>query len=165
MIILGLGSNMGDRESNIKSAICELNKQSKITINNISSLYETKPVGFVNQPNFLNLVISINTILNPYELLTECLHAEHQLGRVRKQRWGPRNIDIDILVYHSHIIRDEVLQLPHLRLHERAFVLIPLQEIAYDLPVYQGLTSKELLQTMNDIDDVVFYKKMNLDFL
>ncbi len=165
MIILGLGSNMGDRERYIKSAISELDKQSKITINNISSLYETKPVGFVNQPNFLNLVISINTMLNPYELLTECLHVEHQLGRVRKQRWGPRNIDIDILVYHSHIIRDEVLQLPHPRLHERAFVLIPLQEIAYDLPVYQGLTSKELLQTMNDVDDVVFYKKINLDFL
>jgi 2-amino-4-hydroxy-6-hydroxymethyldihydropteridine diphosphokinase len=165
MIILGLGSNMGDRESNIKSAICELNKQSKITINKISSLYETKPVGFVNQPNFLNLVISINTMLNPHELLTECLHAEYQLGRIRKQRWGPRNIDIDILVYHSHIIKDEVLQLPHPRLHERSFVLIPLQEIAYDLPVYQGLTSKDLLQTMNANDDVILYKKMNLDFL
>ncbi|MBP2658442.1 MAG: 2-amino-4-hydroxy-6-hydroxymethyldihydropteridine pyrophosphokinase [Firmicutes bacterium] len=165
MIILGLGSNMGDRESNIKSAICELNKQSKITINKISSLYETKPVGFVNQSNFLNLVISINTMLNPHELLTECLHAEYQLGRIRKQRWGPRNIDIDILVYHSHIIKDEVLQLPHPRLHERSFVLIPLQEIAYDLPVYQGLTSKDLLQTMNANDDVILYKKMNLDFL
>ncbi|AJQ27302.1 2-amino-4-hydroxy-6-hydroxymethyldihydropteridine diphosphokinase [Pelosinus fermentans] len=165
MIILGLGSNMGDRESNIKSAICELNKQSKITINKISSLYETKPVGFVNQPNFFNLVISINTMLNPHELLTECLHAEYQLGRIRKQRWGPRNIDIDILVYHGHIIKDEVLQLPHPRLHERSFVLIPLQEIAYDLPVYQGLTSKDLLQTMNANDDVILYKKMNLDFL
>ncbi len=163
MIILGLGSNIGDRESNITSAISELNKQSKITINTISSLYETKPVGFVNQPNFLNLVISINTILNPHELLIKCLDVEQQLGRVRKQRWGPRNIDIDILVYHGYIVCDEVLQLPHPRLHERSFVLIPLQEIVHDLPVYQGLTCKELLETMND-DDVILYKKMNLDF-
>lgn len=165
MIILGLGSNMGDRESNIKSAICELNKHSKIAIDKISSLYETKPVGFVNQPNFLNLVISINTMLNPHELLSECLQAEYHLGRIRKQRWGPRNIDIDILIFQSHMIQDEVLQLPHPRLHERSFVLIPLQEIAYDLPVYQGLTSKDLLQKMNTNDEVMLYKKMNLDFL
>lgn len=165
MILLGLGSNMGNRENNIKLAIHELNKHPEIVIDKISSLYETKPVGMVDQPDFLNLVISINTNLTPRELLRECLHAESELGRVRKQRWGPRNIDIDILIYHNHVIQDEVLQIPHPRLHERSFVLIPLQEIAYDISVYQGLTSRELLKKLNDCDDVALYKKMNLNFL
>lgn len=165
MILLGLGSNMGNRENNIKLAIYELNKHPEIVIDKISSLYETKPVGMMDQPDFLNLVISINTNLTPHELLTECLHAESELGRVRKQRWGPRNIDIDILIYHNYVIQDEVLQIPHPRLHERSFVLIPLQEIAYDISVYQGLTSRELLKKLNDCDDVALYKKMNLNFL
>lgn len=165
MILLGLGSNIGDRENNIKLAICELNKHPEIFITKISSLYETKPVGMVDQPDFLNLVISINTNLTPRELLTECLHTESELGRVRNQRWGPRNIDIDILIYHNQVIQDEVLQIPHPRLHERSFVLIPLQEIAYDISVYQGLTSGDLLQKLDDNDDVALYKKMNLEFL
>lgn len=164
MILLGLGSNMGDRENNIKSAIRELSRNNEIVIDKISSLYETKPVGILDQPYFLNLVISINTNLTPHELLQECLQTEYQLGRVRNQRWGPRNIDIDILIYHNHIIQDEVLQLPHPRFHERSFVLVPLQEIAHDMPVYQNLTTEDLLQQMNDRDDVQLYKKMNLDF-
>ncbi|MDF2635803.1 MAG: 2-amino-4-hydroxy-6-hydroxymethyldihydropteridine pyrophosphokinae [Pelosinus sp.] len=165
MILLGLGSNMGEREDNIRLAICELAKHPEIFIDETSSLYETKPVGMVDQPDFLNLVISINTKLTPHELLAECLHTEFELGRVRNQRWGPRNIDIDILIYHNRVIQDEVLQIPHPRLHERSFVLIPLQEIAYDIPVYQGLTSGELLQKLDDSDDVVLYKRMNLEFL
>lgn len=165
MILIGLGSNMGNREKNIKTAIYELHKHVGISVDNISSLYETKPVGLVDQPNFLNAVISIETILKPYDLLETCLYTESRMGRVRNQRWGPRNIDIDILIYHNHVTDDEALQIPHPRLHERSFVLIPIQEIAHDITVYQGLTSGELLGKIDDHDDVIFYKKMGLEFL
>jgi 2-amino-4-hydroxy-6-hydroxymethyldihydropteridine diphosphokinase len=165
MILLGLGSNMGNRENNIKLAIRKLAAHPRIFIDKVSSLYETKPVGMVDQPDFLNLVISINTNLTPYGLLAECLHTEFELGRIRNLRWGPRNIDIDILIYHNRVIQDEVLEIPHPRLHERSFVLIPLEEIAHDIPVNHGLTSKDLLQKLDDRDNVVLYKKMILDFL
>lgn len=165
MILIGLGSNMGNRENNIKTAIYELHKHVGISVDKISSLYETKPVGMVDQPNFLNAVISIETILKPYDLLEICLYTESRMGRVRNQRWGPRNIDIDILIYHNHVTKGEALQIPHPRLHERSFVLIPLQEIANDIIVYQGLNSGELLGKINDHDDVMFYKKMDLEFL
>jgi 2-amino-4-hydroxy-6-hydroxymethyldihydropteridine diphosphokinase len=165
MILIGLGSNIGNREDHIKMAIYELHKYTEISVDKISSLYETKPVGMVDQPNFLNAVISIHTILEPYNLLKVCLNIESQMGRVRYQRWGPRNIDIDILIYHDLIIQDEVLQIPHPRLHERSFVLIPLQEIAYDIPVYQRLTPGELLEKMDDRNDVMLYKRMDSAFL
>lgn len=165
MILIGLGSNIGNRENHIKMAIYELHKHAEISVDKISSLYETKPMGMVDQPNFLNAVISIHTILEPYNLLKVCLNIESQMGRVRYQRWGPRNIDIDILIYHDLIIQDEVLQIPHPRLHERSFVLIPLQEIAYDTPVYQRLTPGELLEKMDDHNDVMLYKRMDSTFL
>jgi 2-amino-4-hydroxy-6-hydroxymethyldihydropteridine diphosphokinase len=165
MILIGLGSNIGEREINIKTAIYELHKHTEISIAKISSLYETKPVGIVDQPNFLNAVISINTILKPCDLLKVCLDTECRMGRVRYQRWGPRNIDIDILIYHNLVIQDEVLQIPHPRLHERSFVLVPIEEITRDMPVYQGLTPAELLEKMEDRNDVVLYKRMDSKFL
>jgi 2-amino-4-hydroxy-6-hydroxymethyldihydropteridine diphosphokinase len=165
MILIGLGSNMGNRENNIKIAIYELHRHTDISVDKISSLYETKPVGMVDQPNFLNAVISIETILKPRDLLKVCLHIECQMGRVRNQRWGPRNIDIDILVYHNLLIQDEVLQIPHPRLHKRSFVLIPLQEIADGISIHQGLTPGELLRKMDDLADVMLYKRMNSEFL
>jgi len=165
MILIGLGSNMGNRENNIKTAIYELHRHTGISVDKISSLYETKPVGMVDQPNFLNAVISIESILTPCDLLKVCLYIECQMGRVRNQRWGPRNIDIDILIYHNLAIQDEVLQIPHPRLHERSFVLIPLQEIAHNTPVYQGLTPVELLRKIDDQDDVILYGRMDSKFL
>lgn len=165
MILLGLGSNMGNREDNLKTAISLLHKSMGISVDNISSLYETKPVGMIDQPNFLNVVISVETILKPKNLLEICLDTEFKMGRVRNQRWGPRNIDIDILVYHNLVIKDDVLQVPHPRLHERCFVLIPLQEIAPSIPVYKGLTSVELLRNMDECDDVMLYKRIDSEFL
>jgi 2-amino-4-hydroxy-6-hydroxymethyldihydropteridine diphosphokinase len=165
MILIGLGSNMGNREKNIKTAIYELHKHPEIFIDKMSSLYETKPVGVVDQPNFLNAVISINTVLQPHTLLKVCLDTEYQMGRVRYQRWGPRNIDIDILLYHDLVIRDEELHIPHPRLHVRSFVLVPLQEIAYNIPVYQDLTPAELLEKVDDRNDVILYKRMDSEFL
>lgn len=165
MILIGLGSNLGDRKKNILTAIQKLNQQQKISIHAISSLYETKPVGVTIQPDFINGAISISTTLTPLELLAVCLHVECQMGRVRDERWGPRNIDIDILVYHDLTIQDEVLTIPHPRLCERAFVLIPLQEIAGDIQVDQGLTPGELLNKIHDQSDVVLYEQLSLELL
>lgn len=162
MILVALGSNIGDRQENITTAIRALSQHRDITIDKVSSLYETKPVGITDQPDFLNGVISISTTLEPLKLLEVCLGVESQMGRIRHERWGPRNIDIDILIYHSVVIGDEVLQIPHPRLHERSFVLVPLQEIARELPIYQGLTPGELLKTMDDSNDVVLYTEMNI---
>lgn len=159
MIIIGLGSNIGDREKNITSAIRKISNHQEIRIDKVSSLYETKPIGVTEQPDFLNGVISIDTDLTPIKLLEVCLDVESQMGRVRDQRWGPRNIDIDILVYHDQFIQDEVLQIPHPRLHERRFVLIPLLEIAGDIPIYQGLTPEQLLHKIGNTGDVVLYKE------
>lgn len=165
MILIGLGSNIGDREKNIITAIQQLAKQNEIRIEKISSLYETQPVGITDQPDFLNGAISIATNLSPRNLLKVCLQVEKQMGRIRDQRWGPRNIDIDLLVYDDHVIMDEVLSIPHPRLHERSFVLIPLQEIIGDIPIYQGQTPGELLAKIDEQNDVVLYKKMNYKLL
>lgn len=162
MILIGLGSNVGNRQENIIRAIAELSQHREITIDKVSSLYETKPVGLTDQPDFLNGAISIRTTLEPLRLLEVCLQVECKMGRVRKQRWGPRNIDIDILMYHNQSSCDEVLEIPHPRLQERAFVLIPVKEIASDIVVYQGLTAGEVLQTINDSNDVRLYAEMEI---
>jgi len=161
MILIGLGSNLGNRQKNIITAIQTLGKHKDISIEKISSLYETKPVGVTAQPDFLNGAISISTNLTPRELLKVCLNVEDQMGRIRDQRWGPRNIDIDILVYDGYEIVDETLCIPHPRLYERSFVLIPLQEIAEGIPIYQGQTPGELLDKIATNSDVILYTKNN----
>lgn len=165
MILIGLGSNLGDRKNNILTAIQKIGQGEDISIDRISSLYETKPVGVTNQPDFINGAICISTNLSPRALLAVCLRVECEMGRIRDERWGPRNIDIDILVYHDLITQDEVLQIPHPRLCERAFVLIPLEEIARDIKVDQGLTPEELLSKIHDKSDVVLYEKLTLESL
>ena len=159
MILLGLGSNIGDREGNIRQAIQMLATTPGILIDRMSSFYATEPIGVTDQPEFINAVISIATNLPPGDLLKICLSTEAALGRIRQQRWGPRNIDIDILLYNDIILDLNWLTLPHPRLHERAFVLIPLQEIAPDLPVYHGKTATELLQTC-DSGQVKWHSKL-----
>ena len=165
MILIGLGSNIGDRQKNIITAIQNLGKHQGISIEKISSLYETKPVGVTAQPDFLNGAISITTNLAPHRLLEICLNVECQMGRIRDQRWGPRNIDIDILVFDDHVIVDEILCIPHPRLHERSFVLIPLQEIAGGIPIYKGQTPDELLSKIDENSDVVLFRKMNYNLI
>ena len=165
MILIGLGSNIGDRQENIKTAIQRLGKHNEICIEKISSLYETKPVGVTQQPDFLNGAIQLTTKLTPHKLLEVCLHVECEMGRIRDQRWGPRNIDIDILLYDDHVIIDAALCIPHPRLHERRFVLIPLQEIASGIPIYKGQTPEELLRKIDGNNDVMLYKKIYNDLL
>jgi len=127
---LGLGSNMGDRKKYLLQALAHLEENNNIKIIKKSSIYETEPVGFKEQNLFLNMVIKINTDLRPWELLDYCQKIENLLGRERTVKWGPRTIDIDILIYEGFEMTTKKLTLPHPRMQERAFVLIPLKEIA-----------------------------------
>lgn len=127
---LSLGSNIGDRVGQLESAIRVLNDKRGIKVTNVSPIYETEPVGYVDQDDFLNLCIEIETDLSPHALLRDCLDTEQQLHRVRKVRWGPRTCDIDILLYGSNRVDAPDLTIPHPRMLERAFVLVPLIDIA-----------------------------------
>lgn len=132
---LGLGSNIGNVKENIEEALKNLQAENKIELLKRSSYYETAPVGYEQQEWFLNIVAEIETKLSPYELLALCNKVEHQLKRERLIRWGPRTIDIDILLYEDYESKDEKLTVPHPRMLERAFVIIPLAEIAPDLMI------------------------------
>ena len=127
---LGLGSNIGDRAHQLQQAIRIIDQYQYIDVTSISPIYETEPVGYTDQPQFLNLCIEIETTLNPQELLKRCLETEEALHRVRKIRLGPRTLDVDILLYGNEIIEEDNLIIPHPRMTERAFVLIPLNDIA-----------------------------------
>jgi len=126
---LGLGSNLGDREQFITHALEILKKNPEITIIKTSSIIETEPYGKTAQPQFLNCAVEISTSLKPSELLKICLETENILGRRRKEKWGARKIDLDILFYGDEIINSKDLKIPHPDLQNRAFVLQSLVEI------------------------------------
>ncbi len=128
-VYIALGSNIQPRINYLDQAIKQLSKHPNVNIIKQSSIYETDPVGPVEQEQFLNIVIEVETDLQPHHLLDVCQKTEWQLGRKREIKWGPRTIDLDILVYNQENIETERLILPHPRLHERAFVLIPLSEL------------------------------------
>lgn len=132
---LGLGSNIGDKKENIDNAVEMLRKNEKVKIKKISSYYETEPVGYHDQDWFLNIVVEIDTSLEPYQLLEFCSCIEEKLKRKRIIRWGPRTIDVDILLYEGFNSKDEKLTLPHPRMRERAFVMVPLYEIAPNIEI------------------------------
>lgn len=129
---LSIGSNLGDRYGFLKKAIAAL-QDAGIEIVRCSSVYETIPVGYIEQPNFLNAVLEVQTDYSPHQLL-DIIHAvERDLGRQRNIRWGPRTIDIDILLYDEIHVSDEDLVIPHPEMLKRAFVLVPLGEIRPDI--------------------------------
>lgn len=132
---LGLGANLGDREATLAEAVARIAALPGTRVAAASSLYRTAPWGDPDQPDFLNAALAIETGLAPYPLLRACLAIEADLGRVRGRRWGPRIVDIDILAYEGVALADPVLTLPHPRLTERAFALVPLAEIAPDLVI------------------------------
>ena len=135
---LSLGTNMGDRRHNVEQAVKALTTTPGIKIIRQSSVYETEPWGLTDQPEFWNIVMQIETELPALELLKQCQQIENDLGRKRFVRWGPRTIDIDILLY-DNIISDSLeLTIPHPRMEERSFVLVPLQEIAPHLRLPSG---------------------------
>ncbi|VAW24837.1 2-amino-4-hydroxy-6-hydroxymethyldihydropteridinepyrophosphokinase [hydrothermal vent metagenome] len=127
---LSLGGNIGDPTQQITDALELLEKTPKISISKKSSMLINPPWGKVNQPNFHNMTIEISTLLEPIALLDACQNIENILGRVRGEKWGPRNIDIDIIAYEQLILSVERLNLPHHHAHEREFVLQPLREIS-----------------------------------
>ena len=126
---IGLGSNLGDREKHLQQAVFLLNREPHVRVEQCSRVYETDPVGYTEQPAFLNMVAKISTTLSPEPLLDVCLRIEQALGRVRNVRWGPRTIDLDLLLYGDLSLETPRLCLPHPRMHERLFVLIPLLEV------------------------------------
>jgi dihydropteroate synthase/2-amino-4-hydroxy-6-hydroxymethyldihydropteridine diphosphokinase len=165
-LYLALGTNLGDRQGNLQRAIDVLGEW--VAVEAISSLYETAPWGNTSQPAFLNLCLAGKTTLEPLSLLREIKEAEVALGRRPAERWGPRLIDIDILLYDDTVRQSELLTLPHPGLHERAFVLAPLAEIA---PALQdprtGQTIAELLdgvdrEGVNRIEEVVLRRPTRL---
>ena len=127
---LGLGSNIGDREESLNNAIAELSGVPGIQVTKISSRYETKPYGKTDQPDFMNMAVEVDTNLTPLDLLETVLGIEHDLGRVRTEVWGPRSIDIDVLLYEDLELKLTDLKVPHPEMHLRSFVLDPLNEIA-----------------------------------
>lgn len=129
---VGLGSNMGDRSVLLLDAVRRLAGCEETRVTDVSPLYETDPVGVVDQPLFLNMVCRLETALAPEALLQKTLAIELELGRERTQRWGPRTIDIDILLYDNRTIHSPDLTVPHPRLMERAFVLVPLRDVLRD---------------------------------
>ncbi|WP_028609612.1 2-amino-4-hydroxy-6-hydroxymethyldihydropteridine diphosphokinase [Paenibacillus harenae] len=126
---IALGSNIGDREQLLREAILLIDQHSAIEVSRASGIYETDPVGYTDQPAFLNMALAVRTMLPPVELLRRLLAFEQQLGRVRHIRWGPRTIDLDLLLYHNVRMDQEELTLPHPRMMERSFVLVPLHDV------------------------------------
>jgi 2-amino-4-hydroxy-6-hydroxymethyldihydropteridine diphosphokinase len=150
---LGLGSNMGNRIRNLSSAVKSLSEQT--TILQVSSVYETEPVGYLRQRRFLNAVARISTVLSPEQLLCYVKDIEHSGGRTPAFRNAPRPIDIDILFYDDIVCHSEQLTIPHPRLVERAFVLVPLSEIAPERRhPDNGKTPDELLHSLDNITGV-----------
>lgn len=129
-VYIALGTNIEPRFNHLQEALQRLQEHKKISILKQSSIYETAPVGYTNQADFLNMVIQAETNCTPIELLDYCQQIEKELGRKRTIRFGPRTIDLDILLYNQENIEMERLTIPHPRMHERAFVLVPLNEIA-----------------------------------
>jgi|SRR5690625_4010205 len=157
---VALGTNIEPREQYLHDALELLTKDERINILKKSSVYQTVPVGYTDQPDFLNMVIEVNTSLKAINLLDVCQEIEQNLGRKRTIRFGPRTIDLDILVYNQENRQSERLIIPHPRMHERAFVLVPLREIApnLDIPKIKKQVG-DLLDELSEeaINDVKLY--------
>ena len=125
--VIALGSNLGDSKSIFSDAIIQIGKS--VEVQSISKFYETIPVGGPEQPNYLNAVLIGDTQMPPLELLTQLQSIENSAGRVREERWGPRTLDLDLIIYGDLLMKEELLTLPHPRAHERSFVLEPWVEI------------------------------------
>lgn len=143
---LGLGANLGRRARSLARALRLLDDTEGLTLREQSSVYDTAPVGMTDQPRFLNMVARFDCVLTPDELLDAVHAVERRLRRVRGKRFGPRTIDVDVLLLGGMHIDTERLTIPHLRLTARQFVLVPLAEVAPDLPLPGGRTAGELAQ-------------------
>lgn len=148
-VFVGMGSNLGDRTATLRAA-CERMLQLGIKILDVSSLYESKAVGYTSPNPFLNAVVSIETTMQPLELLLSLKQIEKEAGRLKSVGYADRPLDLDVLFYGSLVLRTDALELPHPRAHERGFVLIPATELAPEFhhPV-MNMRLKELLSHLN----------------
>ncbi len=162
-VYLGLGSNLGDRLGNLALAVEKLRANARISVLRLSSIYETEPYGFRDQPPFLNCVVEVETTLPPVGLLIVAKSIEERLGRTAGRRWGPREIDVDILSYEHSRANLDFLQVPHRDMTERRFVLVPFSEIAPDfVPPGKTQSVLELLHTCRDTADVQIHGTAHL---
>jgi 2-amino-4-hydroxy-6-hydroxymethyldihydropteridine diphosphokinase/dihydroneopterin aldolase len=158
---IGLGSNMEQREQFLQQALAALEAREGIELAAVSSIYETDPVGFLEQPPFLNMAAAVRTTLTPKQLLAAMLDIERSLGRIRTVRWGPRTIDLDLLLYGEANVTETDLTVPHPRMGERAFVLVPLLEvmdrIASPHPLKESYARQ--LETLEGKEGIVLWKE------
>ncbi|WP_280772170.1 2-amino-4-hydroxy-6-hydroxymethyldihydropteridine diphosphokinase [Salipaludibacillus daqingensis] len=151
---IALGSNQGARLDHLENAVEKLEGEPRITILASSSIYETKPVGVTDQPAFLNMVVKIATNYTPLDLLKVTQKIEESGGRQQKGTWGPRTIDLDILLFNNENIQLNLLQIPHPRMFERGFVLIPLQELEPNLRLNDGRGIDTYVNQLTDKEGV-----------
>ncbi len=149
---LSLGSNIGDRKAYLRAAIRLLGKHKDIEIGKISFVYETEPEGYIKQRKFYNLVLELETSLAPKDLLKICNFIEGLLKRERDIKWGPRTIDLDILIYNGDKIDEEGLKIPHPLLCERNFVLVPLLEIAPNVKLPSGVPVRHFFDKLTSVE-------------
>ena len=163
-VFLGLGSNVGDKRKNIYSAIELLKNHENIELKDTSKLYSSPPYGFEEQESFINCVVEILTDLTPQELILHLKNMEKILGRKPTFRWGPRVIDIDILFYENEIIDEKNLKIPHPDIQNRAFVLVPLNEIASEF--IHPVLKKTVYELMNELDlrEILQLKPEEVDY-
>ena len=151
---VGLGSNQGDSVENIRQALRKLNANPGVRVREVAGLYKTAPVGYLEQDWFINTVARIETSLNPHGLLKLLLTIEDELGRIRTIRWGPRTLDLDLLIYAGEEIESTELTVPHPRMQERAFVMVPLAEIAPDLLI-NGQRTEQIAKILKKDQEIV----------
>jgi len=157
-VFLSLGSNIGNRENNLIEAVEKINDICEVKVTKTSNIYETEPVGYLDQDKFLNMVVKLETTLKPIKLLEYLQSIEKLFKRTREIHWGPRTIDIDILMIDDMKIDLEELIIPHPRMFERAFVLIPLAELLGDEDA-DIVNINDYIDKCKDKDGVVLYKK------
>lgn len=148
-VVLALGSNMGDSYALLKQAAKLLSDHEGLNIIEASSFYVTAPIGYEEQEDFVNAVLLCETALSPLDLLAHCQSVEQALNRVRLIRWGPRTIDVDIIWYNDQIINEAELTVPHPRMTERAFVMVPLMEIMPSLTI-EGKSIQSICENLAD---------------
>lgn len=153
---IGVGANLQDRLKQCKAAIDRIDGADGCRVSGVSPFYQTEPVGVNGQNWYVNAVIRVNTSLDPRPLLNRVLTIEADMGRIRETRWGPRVIDLDVLLFGNRVIKEEAMIIPHPRLHMRRFVLIPLVQLAPQMihPVL-GRTMMELLHEIPEDDQAV----------
>jgi dihydroneopterin aldolase/2-amino-4-hydroxy-6-hydroxymethyldihydropteridine diphosphokinase len=152
---IGIGSNIGDKKTTINQAIALIDATSGVKVTKVAPFYQTAPVGYTEQDWFLNTVIEVETTISPLELLHTLLNIESQMGRVRTIHWGPRTIDLDLLTYGNKVLNTRELTLPHPRMTERAFVMVPLADINGDLLIAGGKTALDLATELKKKQEIM----------